>query len=100
MAIFLTCTVLSTLKLQQYVVTAIGLIVGLHFYPMAWVFKRRLDYYAATWTCLVALVGISLTFRQASQESVIVAVGLGTALATVTYGLNMMREGYKLSRRN
>ncbi|TWF42880.1 hypothetical protein FHW36_102641 [Chitinophaga polysaccharea] len=99
-AIFPTCTVLSSLRLQQYVIPAIALIVGLHFYPMAWVFKRKLDYYTATWTSLVALAGIWLTFRQGSQESVVVLVGLGTALATITYGLNMMREGYKLSRKN
>jgi len=30
---------------DQYILPAIALIVGLHFYPMAKIFRRRIDYY-------------------------------------------------------
>jgi hypothetical protein len=33
----------------------IALVVGLHFYPLAQVFKRTIDYYLATWSTVVAI---------------------------------------------
>jgi len=90
--IWLTVTILNATGNQDYVIPAIALIVGLHFYPMARVFDRTVDLYLATWTCLVALTGITLlatTDLEAAQIGA--AVAIGVALATATYGLYMTR---------
>ena len=83
----------------EYLLPVIALIVGLHFYPMAWVFQRRLDLWLATWTSLVGLVGIVATALQAgTRDQVRAWVGVATALATATYGTYMVRYGNRLLR--
>ncbi|MFI5938375.1 hypothetical protein [Actinoplanes sp. NPDC051494] len=92
LAIWLAALILGATGNEDYIVPAIALIVGLHFYPMARIFDRRVDLYLATWTCLVALTGIVLlatTDLEAAQISA--AVAIGAALATATYGLYMTR---------
>ena len=51
-AIPIACVILGVTHHDQYIVSAIALIVGLHFYPMASIFKRKIDYFIATWTCV------------------------------------------------
>jgi hypothetical protein len=60
-AIPVVLVILVLIGLQQYTLPAIALIIGLHFYPMAKVFDRKVDYYVATWTCLVAIGSIFMT---------------------------------------
>ena len=73
--IAVSVVVLSTFDLQNYVVPIIALIVGLHFYPMAKIFERKIDYYLATWVTLVAILGIVLVIGNKSESMIFAAVG-------------------------
>ncbi|GAA2860642.1 hypothetical protein Acy02nite_56900 [Actinoplanes cyaneus] len=80
--------ILNATGRQDYVVPAIALVVGLHFYPFAPLFQRKIDYWLATWTTLVGLTGILLLALTGTAVNTVVAVvALGTACATIAYGL-------------
>jgi hypothetical protein len=94
---------LSSVALQlsghpQFILPTIALIVGLHFYPMAKVFNRTIDYYLATYTCLVAIAAIYMISNNTiPQILVFTFMGIGVALTTSTYGVYMLFAGYKLT---
>jgi hypothetical protein len=93
--------VFTLLHFQQdkLVVPAIALVVGLHFYPMAKVFKRNIDYYLATWTCLVAISAILFIFYSALPQATIVALlGVCVGMATSSYGFYMIYEGNRMTK--
>ncbi|SDT41721.1 hypothetical protein SAMN05216490_3405 [Mucilaginibacter mallensis] len=78
----------------NFIVPAIAMIVGLHFYPMARIFKRTIDYYLATWTCVVALSAIIAIMDDIAAEATVLAfLGVGVALATSCYGFYMIYVG-------
>ena len=88
LVIFLAVTLVSNIGHPELVIPTIALVVGLHFYPMALVFKRKLDYYVATWATLIAVLGIILSLNKTLTELQIFAfVGIGTAMATSCYGI-------------
>lgn len=75
-----------------------ALVVGLHFYPLAWVFRRKIDYYLATWSCIIALSAIYFSLHQTfSQRNILAMVGTGLALATIAYGVYMIYKGRKMA---
>lgn len=78
---------------ERLQVPVTALIVGLHFYPMARLFRRSVDYFIATWACAAALSGLAL-MRWSALPTVVVCggVGLGMAVSTLCYGLYMLRE--------
>ncbi|MEU8814922.1 hypothetical protein [Actinoplanes sp. NPDC048796] len=98
LAIWIVVLILNATGQADYVVPAIALIVGLHFYPMARVFRRTIDLYLATWTTLVGLAGIGALAAGASEDLVIGMVAVGAALATTIYGVYISREAGKLIR--
>jgi hypothetical protein len=100
LAIGIVVTILNATGHPGYVVPAIALIVGLHFYPMARVFRRTIDLYLATWTTLVALAGIVALAAGAPLDQVTGFVAVGAALATTAYGLYIAREAGGLIRRS
>lgn len=84
----------------ELIIPTIALVVGLHFYPLAKIFKRKIDYYLATWTTLVAIAGIILSLNKTFTELQAMAfVGIGTAIATSCYGLYMLYYGAKLIKK-
>lgn len=83
--------ILTGLHKDTYVIPAIAFIVGLHFYPIAKVFNRTIDYYLATWVCVAAGIGVVLAGRRTTAATVSAVVGLGVACATSIYGLYMLR---------
>ena len=86
---------------QQFVLPAMALIIGLHFYPMAKVFNRTIDYYIATWTILCALVSIWLVNNPGYAPGFFLSfLGIGVALATSTYGLYMLFDANRLTRKS
>ena len=100
-AIPVVSIILLVLGYREYTLPAIALIVGLHFYPMAKVFNRKIDYYLATWTCLVAISAIIMTAgHQYTQAFTLTTMGIGVALATSTYGFYMLVNGYNLIKNN
>jgi hypothetical protein len=99
-AIPVTCGLLFITGYQQFVLPAIALIVGLHFYPMAKIFNRTIDYYVATWTVLCALASICLMNTSCFDPGFHLSfLGIGVASATATYGLYMLYEGQRLTRK-
>jgi hypothetical protein len=90
----IVCCTLVFFKQEKFIVPAIALIVGLHFYPMAKVFNRTIDYYLASWTCLVALAAIYFTEKATLPEAtVFLFLGIGVAVATTGYGIYMIYAG-------
>ncbi|WCT13874.1 hypothetical protein [Mucilaginibacter jinjuensis] len=78
----------------QLVLPAIALVVGLHFYPMARIFRRTLDYYLASWATLIAIGAIVLTLKHVQLIVPVQAIlGVGMAIATSIYGINMIKIG-------
>ena len=90
-------TVLFNIHKEELFISIFALIVGLHFFPLAKVFDRKFDYYIGTWTTLVALIGIVLTFRNVWTQDLINAfVCFGCAFATSSYGIRLIIEGNRL----
>lgn len=92
--------ILSATNHYNFFFPVLALIVGLHFYPMAKVFKRNIDYYIATWSCIVAIVGFILVFNAVLSDAVAIVIGVGLALSTSFYGFYMMFMGRKILRAN
>lgn len=79
------------------ILPAMALVIGLHFYPMAKVFNRTIDYYLATWTCLVAISAFAIILKGiALPFSVYTFLGIGVAITTCSYGFYMIAEGNKM----
>lgn len=96
-AIPIAVNIVINLHHPELVIPSIALVVGLHFYPLARVFKRKVDYYLATWTCIVAIIAITLLLRKTITELDSFAfVGTGVAIATSCYGLYMISYYKKL----
>jgi len=95
-----TCGILGAKGLDNYIVPSIALIVGLHFYPMVVVFQRKFDYLTGTWTVAIAITTIFLEAKEnISIPQTFLMVGLGTAIATISYGIFMMSEAEKYKAR-
>jgi hypothetical protein len=90
----LVAGVLIAFQKADYIVPAMAMVVGLHFYPMAKIFKRSVDYYLATWTCVVALAAIvAIADDIAPMATVLAFLGVGVAVATSCYGFYMIYSG-------
>ncbi|BCY11443.1 hypothetical protein [Actinoplanes sp. L3-i22] len=100
LAIGIVAALLNVTGHPDYVMPAIALIVGLHFYPMARIFGRSLDLYIATWTTLAGLAGIVAIAAGAPVEPVTGFVAVGAALATSAYGVYIGRDAQRLLHRS
>jgi hypothetical protein len=99
LVIFIAVNTVINMGYADLTISVIALVVGLHFYPLAKVFKRKIDYYLATWTTLIAICGIVLILRKTYPvKDVDAFVGIGTAIATTCYGTYMMISGWKLEK--
>jgi len=97
--IFVAVNVVNNIGHPELVIPAIALVVGLHFYPLAKVFKRTLDYYLATWATLIAVLAIILSLNKTlTLHEVLAFTGVGIGIATACYGLYMMVNGWKLEK--
>lgn len=93
----IVCGLLVYFRQTAFILPAIALVIGLHFYPMARIFKRTIDYYLATWTCIVAFSAIAAIINNILPQNTIYALlGMGVAVATTGYGLYMIYEGKRL----
>src|ERR1700761_1536538 len=64
LGIFVGINIVVNLGHADLTIPVIALVVGLHFYPLARVFKRKIDYYLATWTTLIAIIAIVLILNK------------------------------------
>jgi len=95
--IFVGINIVINIGHADLTIPVIALVVGLHFYPLARVFRRTIDYYLATWTTIVAIIGIGLILNKSYSAATVDAfVGVGTAIATSCYGVYMIYAGKKI----
>ena len=97
--IFAAVNIVRNMGHDDLIIPVIALVVGLHFYPLGWVFKRTLDYYLATWATIIAVCSIIFTLNKTYTENDILAfVGVGIAIATSCYGLYMIYSGRRFAK--
>ena len=97
LAILVAKNVLMNIHHDELFISFFALAVGLHFFPLAKIFNRTFDYYMGAWTCLFAIIGIYLITQKTTTVNLAnVAVSLGCAIATISYGIRMINEGRKL----
>jgi hypothetical protein len=95
--IFIAINIVINLHHPELQVPAMALVVGLHFFPLAKVFKRKMDYYLGTWSTLVALSAIVLTLNKTFDQTAMLSfTGVGLSIATTFYGINMILNTWKV----
>ena len=95
--IFLAKNILVNIGHDELFIPVFALIVGLHFFPLAKVFKRNFDYYIGAWTTAVAIAGIVMAIQSTLTQNFIGAfVSVGCAVATSCYGIKMGIDGRKI----
>jgi len=70
-----------------------ALIVGLHFFPMAWLLKRPFFYFLGTWMSIMAALGFFLLYKGEPVYLSTGLIGLGCALATTANGIRLIKMG-------
>jgi hypothetical protein len=99
LGIFVAINIVVNLGHADLTIPVIALVVGLHFYPLAKIFKRTIDYYLATWTTVIAIIAIVLILKKVYPPANVDAfVGIGTGIATSCYGLYMIYTGRRLAK--
>lgn len=81
--LFLNGNLLVNLHLLAFIWPSIALIVGLHFYPLAYAFRLPVYYATATFMCVLAvgvMACIALAPGFAAQETWDALVGVGSGL--------------------
>jgi hypothetical protein len=74
-----------------------ALIVGLHFFPLGWVFNRKFDYYIGAWTSIIPIAGLVFLTKGNSDPRIVNGlVALGCAIATSCYGFKMIYESSQI----
>jgi len=97
LGIFIAINIVDNIGHPELQVPVIALVVGLHFFPLAKVFKRNIDYYFASYSTLIAILAIYLALNKMLDQSQIFAfTGIGIAIATVGYGIYMILAGRQL----
>ena len=90
--IAVVCALLAINGGYAYFAPAIALVVGLHFIPFGFLFRRSIDFYIAAWVVLWAIVGIWLIASQILAAPLVASlVGAATACGTAAYGIYMLR---------
>ncbi len=95
--IFVGINIVINLGYPNLVVPVIALVVGLHFFPLARLFKRTQDYYLAVWSTIIAVCGMLFSIYGIFTNSWTIAfVGVGMAVTTSVYGCLMLIRGLKV----
>jgi hypothetical protein len=86
------CALLIVNGGYAYLAPAIALVVGLHFIPLGFIFRRTIDFYIAAWVVVWALLGFWL-INSGTLAAPLVAsiVGVAGACGTAAYGIYMLR---------
>lgn len=64
LGIFLAKNILVNINHNELFIPFFALIVGLHFFPLGKLFKRKFDYYMGIWTSTVAIIGFYVIFKK------------------------------------
>lgn len=88
----LVCVLLIVNGGYAYLAPAIALVVGLHFIPLGFIFRRTIDFYIAGWVVVWALLGFWLINSQTMTAPLVASiVGIAGACGTTAYGVYMLR---------
>ena len=99
LGIFIGINVVVNLGYPQLTIPVLALVVALHFFPLAKVFKRTIDYYLASWSTIIAVLSIVFTLNKTFTENGMLAfTGVGLATATAGYGIYMLISGWRLPK--
>lgn len=77
----------------EFIPVGIGLVVGLHFFPLARLFDQRQYTGTAVALTAVALVGLAVLATGASAETIRTVVGLGAALVLWASSFHVALKG-------
>lgn len=87
---FLAANIVVNLHHPELQVPAIALPVALHFFPLAKIFDRKMDYYIGAWSTMIAVLAMVLVLNHTlGKMQTIAFTGIGLAVATTCYGINM-----------
>ena len=101
LAILVVKNILVNINLDYLFIPSLAILVGLHFFPLARIFKRKFDYFLAIWTTLVGLVGLALILQKTLPPNTSIAiVAIGCALATAANGLRAVINGNRIIGRS
>jgi hypothetical protein len=101
LGIFIAINIVINLGHPELTMPVIALVVGLHFFPLAKVFKRTVDYYLATWSTIIAIAAIVFTLNKTfDQPETFAFTGIGMAIATSCYGVYMLIRGREVFKKN
>lgn len=96
LGIFIAISIATNLHHPELKMPAMALVVGLHFFPLAKVFKRKLFYLLGAYSTLIAILAIMLSLNKTITDAGTLAfTGIGMAIATTTYGLIIIHEHQK-----
>jgi hypothetical protein len=99
LGIFVGINIVNNIGHPELDIPVIALVVGLHFLPLAKVFKRTVDYYLGGCATLIALLAFVFTLNKTfTQSQMMVFVGIGIAMATSCYGFYMVMNGRRLAK--
>ena len=97
LGILIGINLVNNLGHPDLVIPVIALVIGLHFFPLGWLFKRNQDYYVAPWSTAIAVCGILFSiYNVLSYSWVITFIGVGMAVATAVCGCSMLIRGLKM----
>jgi hypothetical protein len=86
------CVLLIVTGGYAYLAPAIALVVGLHFIPLGFIFRRTIDFYIAGWVVVCALLGFWLVNSQTLAPPLVASiVGVAAACGTTAYGVYLLR---------
>ena len=84
--LWIAVTLLAVFDLGRWILPAVALIIGVHFFPLAFIFRRRIDFLLAPIAIAFAGVGFVLAAQSDISWPVVYAVsGIGGAIATAVY---------------
>ena len=86
---------------MAYLQPAIALVVGLHFIPFGFLFRRTFDFYVAGWVVVCAALGIWLIGSHTIPATRAAALAaLATAGGTAAYGAYLLHVKTLLIRQS
>jgi hypothetical protein len=96
LGIFIAINIAVNLHHPELKMPAMALVVGLHFFPLAKVFKRKLFYFLGAYSTVIAILAIMLSLNKTITDAgTLVFTGVGMAIATASYGLIVILEHQK-----
>ncbi|MBH0115246.1 hypothetical protein I6E52_00115 [Salinibacterium sp. NG253] len=89
--LWIVAIVLALLGEWRLVFPAVALIIGAHFFPLAFIFRRRIDFLLAPIAVVFAVIGFLVAARPEISWGFVYAIsGIGGAVATAAYAVYLL----------